>query len=45
MESCAEKGAYLTDILNREENKFIKDILQSTGGAEPEIVSCKSAPS
>ena len=27
MESCAEKGAYLTDILNKEENKFIKDIL------------------
>ena len=27
MESCAEKGAYLTDILSQEENKFIKDIL------------------
>ena len=27
MDSCAEKGAYLTDILDQEENKFIKDIL------------------
>ena len=27
MDSCAEKGAYLTDILSQEENKFIKDIL------------------
>ena len=27
MESCAEKGAYLTDILSQEENQFLKDIL------------------
>jgi len=27
MESCAEKGAYLTDILSQEENTFLKDIL------------------
>ena len=27
MDSCNEKGAYLTDILSQEENKFIKDIL------------------
>ena len=27
MDNCAEKGAYLTDILDQEENKFIKDIL------------------
>ena len=27
MESCAEKGAYLTDILSLEENEFLKDIL------------------
>ena len=27
MESCAEKGAYLTDILSQEENTFLKNIL------------------
>merc|ERR1712047_234169 len=27
MESCAEKGAYLTDILSQEENTFLKDML------------------
>ena len=26
MDSCAKKGAYLTDILSQEENSFIKDI-------------------
>ena len=27
MDSCAEKGAYLTDILSQEENTFIKSVL------------------
>ena len=27
MDSCAEMGAYLTDILSKEENSFVKDIL------------------
>ena len=27
MESCAEKGAFMADILTERENKFIKDVL------------------
>ena len=30
MDNCAEKGAYLTDILNQEENTFLKDMLMVT---------------